>query len=252
MYAHNTASEGAGALATALGARRIRHTRSAFRGSANHTVINWGAHEVSEQISKCKILNLPGDIRISANKRTFFEAMSTDEPGPRTVPWTTDQKVVKDWLASGHTIAARTILNGSGGAGLSLFDATQTFVNAELYTQYVKKKEEYRIHVVGKKVISVQRKAKRKLEDGQAYTGDVRIRNLENGFVFVRENVTPQGDVLTQSLKVFDKIGLDFGAVDVIWNERSQQAYVLEVNTAPGLEGQTIEHYAHALGELVK
>jgi glutathione synthase/RimK-type ligase-like ATP-grasp enzyme len=41
-------------------------------------------------------------------------------------------------------------------------------------------------------------------------------------------------------------LGLDFGGVDVIWNERRQMAYVLEVNTACGLEGQTVNDYAEA------
>jgi D-alanine-D-alanine ligase-like ATP-grasp enzyme len=38
--------------------------------------------------------------------------------------------------------------------------------------------------------------------------------------------------------------GLDFGAVDVIWNAQKEKPYVLEINTAPGLEGQTIADYA--------
>jgi D-alanine-D-alanine ligase-like ATP-grasp enzyme len=42
---------------------------------------------------------------------------------------------------------------------------------------------------------------------------------------------------------------LDFGAVDVIWNEKQQRAYVLEVNTAPGLEGQTVDDYARGIKE---
>ena len=39
------------------------------------------------------------------------------------------------------------------------------------------------------------------------------------------------------------ELGLDFGAVDVIWNEHESKAYVLEINTAPGLEGSTVEDY---------
>jgi glutathione synthase/RimK-type ligase-like ATP-grasp enzyme len=38
-------------------------------------------------------------------------------------------------------------------------------------------------------------------------------------------------------------LGLDFGAVDIIQDDGGN-FYVLEVNTAPGLEGQTIKSYA--------
>jgi D-alanine-D-alanine ligase-like ATP-grasp enzyme len=44
---------------------------------------------------------------------------------------------------------------------------------------------------------------------------------------------------------------LDFGAIDIIYNESRDQAYVLEVNTAPGLTGQTIQSYADAFRHLV-
>jgi hypothetical protein len=39
---------------------------------------------------------------------------------------------------------------------------------------------------------------------------------------------------------------LDFGAVDLIWNENQNVVYVLEVNTAPGMEGTTLENYCDA------
>ena len=45
--------------------------------------------------------------------------------------------------------------------------------------------------------------------------------------------------------------GLDFGAVDVIWNSRRLEAYVLEINSAPGLQGQTVENYAAAFRRLL-
>ena len=38
-----------------------------------------------------------------------------------------------------------------------------------------------------------------------------------------------------EATKAVAALGLDFGAVDVIYNEKYGRAYVLEVNTAPGL-----------------
>ena len=94
-------------------------------------------------------------------------------------------------------------------------------------------------------VISQQRKARRRGEDA-----DPRIRNLANGYVFVRDGVNPPADVLEQAKAAVRAAHLTFGAVDIVWNEHYRQAYVLEINTAPGLEGQTIEDYANAFRRL--
>jgi D-alanine-D-alanine ligase-like ATP-grasp enzyme len=41
-------------------------------------------------------------------------------------------------------------------------------------------------------------------------------------------------------------VGLDFGAVDIIWNQTQDRCYVLEINTAPGLCNTTCQKYAEA------
>ncbi len=69
-------------------------------------------------------------------------------------------------------------------------------------------------------------------------------------FVFARGGVEAPEDVKTQAIEAIRALGLAFGAVDVIWNEKQQKAYVLEVNTAPGLCGQTLEDYANAMQNL--
>jgi len=51
------------------------------------------------------------------------------------------------------------------------------------------------------------------------------------------------------ALAAVSALGLDFGAVDIIYNEHENQYYVLEVNTAPGLEGTTVEKYAEAFAK---
>ena len=80
---------------------------------------------------------------------------------------------------------------------------------------------------------------------------DFQIRNAANGFVFARNAIDLPDDCAVQAKKALAMTGLDFGAVDVIYNERLEQSFVLEVNTAPGLEGTTVDDYVAALGELV-
>ncbi|MNN94301.1 hypothetical protein D3C81_2129010 [compost metagenome] len=81
-----------------------------------------------------------------------------------------------------------------------------------------------------------------------------KVRNLANGFIFARGedalgNVPK--DVLDQAVKAVASLGLDFGAADVIYNDRQKKAYVLEVNTAPGLSGSTLDGYTQRLKEMV-
>lgn len=52
--------------------------------------------------------------------------------------------------------------------------------------------------------------------------------------------------MLEQSKLAVKACGLDFGAVDIIWNNHYQKAYVLEINTAPGLEGSSVDNYRKA------
>ncbi len=69
------------------------------------------------------------------------------------------------------------------------------------------------------------------------------VRNHDNGWVFCRQDVHPPDEVINQSIEAVRALGLDFGATDVGWNEYYQKACVFEVNTAPGLEGTTLENY---------
>ena len=95
------------------------------------------------------------------------------------------------------------------------------------------------------KVVDTQKKARR--YDVADEDVDWQIRNYTNGFIYMRENFTWPKDVEKQALAAVKTLQLEWGAVDVIWNDHAQKAYVLEVNTAPGLEGQTLKIYANVL-----
>lgn len=245
LYAWNPNSEGAAELCMALGIRRIRHRSSNYVGSANKTVINWGSSALPAPVLSSRILNAPVIVAQMSNKLTFFEAMQ--ETDCRTPDWTASRAQAIAWSLEGATICVRAILNGHSGNGLSIYQADLVELpNAPLYTKYVKKKAEYRLHFVNGQVIDVQRKIKRPEFVG---TPNWHIRNHDNGFIFVRNGVREAlpVDVLTQAQHCIDNSrGLDFGAVDVIYNEQQDHAYVLEINSAPGLSGETVTNYANA------
>lgn len=251
MYCWNEGSEGGKALAGALGIKRLKHEGSKFKGGGHKTVINWGSSKLPDEVEKCRVLNQSSRISICTNKLWFFEYIDDynfndgGAPDVEIPEWTIDSEEVLGWVADGHVVCARTVLNGHSAQGLVLIEKPEDFVKAPLYTLYVPKKHEFRVHVVAGKVIDVQRKAKK----NDAEKVDWRIRNLANGFIYAREGFSVPDSVRSQALSAIAAVGLDFGAVDIIWNEKHDKAYVLEINTAPGLMGTTLELYAEAFKE---
>lgn len=242
-------SEGAKSLTTKLSEnlqkqiKQIRLENSKFKGNGK-LVLNWGNSEhVPPEVLKATIINHPDNVGIASNKLKCFKVLSDAEV---SVPdWTADPSVAKGWKAE---VCCRTKLTGNSGEGLFIVEPDEDLVLSPLYTKYVKKKYEYRIHVMNGKVIDTQRKARDKAVEMENV--DWRIRNHSNGFIFARnEDHDIPEDVTVQAVTAVNALGLDFGAVDVIWNEHYEKAYVLEVNTAPGLVGTTLENYANAIVE---
>lgn len=258
VYPYKTGSKSAKALSEAIGAKRIKHKNSKFKGSATKTVINWGSSDLPPEVMKCKVLNPPAKVALASNKRTFFNKLEEvneeirngahgDLAQPVSIPaHTTDKQVAGNWIATGSTVVCRTKLTGNSGDGIVIAETAEELVDAPLYTAYIPKKFEYRVHVVNGEVLHVQRKARNTdIPDDQI---NWKVRNHANGFIFaINEDHVPNPDVLQQGLNAVNALGLDFGAVDIIWNEKRKKAYVLEVNTACGLEGTTLEKYAEAL-----
>lgn len=241
IYPHNPNSEGAAELAAELGIRRIRQEGSTYVGRAGKTVINWGSSNLPAHVRGSRILNSPEAVATCSNKRTFFQTVRD----VRVPEFTTDQQTAMRWvLDEGAVVCARTVLQGHSAEGLIILERGVDFVAAPLYTKYVKKTEEWRIHVFEDRVIAKQKKLKRNDFDGEV---NWRIRNHDNGFIYAREVAEPHQDIVDQAVAAVACIpGLCFGAVDVIWNQQQGRAYVLEVNTAPGLSGQTVTDYADA------
>lgn len=251
LYAYQQSSKGCKALAEAMDIRRVKHNGSRVVGSRDLKLLNWGAGSLPEALTRngTQVFNTPDRINSVSNKRSAFRLLS----GACRMPeFTSELTVARGWASHGKMVVARTVLNGHSGAGIVLMDPDHPDtweVRADLYTKYVKKQDEYRIHICRGEIIDRQRKGLKEEFRGRA-DNNFYVRNLANGFVYVRNDIQIPADVGLQAVRAMVASGLDYGAVDVLWNRGEAQAYVLEINSAPGLTGTTVDNWARALGAL--
>lgn len=243
FVSYNNGSQSLKKLKNLLQFKLLKKTGSLYKMRNNHVTINWGRsipHEAMEKSS----LNTYESIANSSCKLKFFETMSQSNLTPRYAKSHAD---ALDLLKQCKTIVCRTVLNGHSGAGIVIASSPEEIVDAPLYVEYIPKKEEYRVHVFKGQVIHSSRKARKK--DVPDEEVNWQVRNHKNGFIFQHENFELPEECVVKAKEAVELCGLDFGAVDIIWNDKQQKAYVLEINTAPGLEGKTLEAYANAFKE---
>lgn len=240
MWCYNPYSESGKLLARELDVLRIKHEGSTFYGNDSHTVINWGSSSKTWGVKGfgMKILNNPNAVGQCTNKTRFFGLCEKYkyEGAPRIPPWSILPGVAKEWLQKGMCVFARQKVEGMGGDGIVIMEKPVDFAEAMLYTVYIPKKWEYRLYMVGEKVIDASWKGRLLAETPANW----KVRSRDNGFVHIPMKVEDvPDDVVLQAQKAMMITGLDYAGVDVIFGEKDKLAYVLEVNTAPWLSDET-------------
>ena len=232
-------SASAKALSRALGIKRLSLVRTKFNARLDDIIVNWGNTSWS---ARSVWLNHPYRV-VNARDKLMTLSILADNSVP-TVEWTPFESIALEWLETGHTVFTRRSTTGQGGSGILICEGTRAILpEAPLYTKLFKAKHEYRVHVVGDSV-HISKKRRR---DG---VPRALVRNHANGYVYCTENVSAPEPVVRVAIDAIRALGLHFGAVDVLCTDKGD-ARVLEVNTAPGLEGRTLEFYAGALAREV-
>lgn len=240
IYPYKMGSKSAKELRDSIGGKLIKHKNSKFNPKGK-TVINWGSSNMPQNIvDNAIIINHPDAVARAANKLDCFNVLLGDIPIPE---FTTSKEVAQQYIRDGHKVFCRTKLTGNSGAGIVIAETIEQLVDAPLYTVWNRIKNEYRIHVFRGEVIDRQRKARKKdVPDDQV---NWKIRNLDGGFIFARGDCNPEVGIEEASIRAVEALGLDFGAVDVVYT-KSGRVMVLEVNTACGLMNTTLENYTKA------
>ena len=238
-FKRNNISNGASELKNELSqrghdAKLIRITGSSFRQRPGDLIVNWGNAGDS---------GLNWNAGMASDKSRCLSMLAQNTIN--CPDFTGNMEEARAWLEEGSSVVCRTLTQASSGRGIVIADEESELVAAPLYTRYIKKRDEFRVHVFNGEVIDVQRKARRSsVEDDDV---NWRVRTSDNGFVFVRQDVELPEHVKDMCANAVQVCNLDFGAVDIVYNAHRDAYYVLEINTAPGLEGQTIINYADAI-----
>lgn len=247
---YNRHSASGKALINALNIRQIKVNRREYCD----ILINWGGSAdkwiLNVDVNQ-EVVNYGLCIQDVSNKLSFFQnATCGTVENLRSIPCAYSPEAACEFFQKEKDIVvARHVLNGHSGQGVELFKDSDSLMqgrHAALYTKYIPKKNEYRIHVFGNDVIHVQRKARKKdVPDDQV---NWQIRNHANGFIFAQENVDVPDDIKEDAISWVSHYGLHFGALDVI-HSTDGNWYLLEINTAPGIEGTTLTKYVNAFKE---
>lgn len=113
----------------------------------------------------------------------------------------------------------------------------------DFQTVYIPKAHEYRVWAYRKRIMAVYEKIRGEMQRGRrivrnSWRDPNLVWNRRNGynFIFMNPNETtiPEG-VKTLGANAVAALDMDFGAVDIITGTDGQH-YVLEVNSAPGVE----------------
>ena len=235
--------------------KRIKINSTRYRPKEEHLIINWGNSyhagwvPYDEYWDTFHLINWPLAVSIASNKLKTFRCL--ERIYPHIPDRCTTKEYAAEYIAEDKIVYCRTKLTGHSGDGIVIARTVEELVEAPLYTVGIPIRGEYRVHVLGDKVIDVTKKRRRTTEQEEGTVNEL-VRNLAGGWVFCHNNITCPDGLHDLAIKAIDTLGLDFGAVDIIEESHTGMLYVLEVNTAPGLSSPTtLNAYVNAIKERI-
>lgn len=233
--------------------------------------INWGLTDLGvSNIPNTPILNHPLHIRRSSNKIETLRLLSANNiPSPI---FFLSYREAYNYLEANpkEKIVCRTLINSTNGNGIVIAKTLEELVDCRLYTVYFPKKWEIRVHVASfpslstkdtnvafGEVIHISQKRRLSSEElesrGLLSERSKYIRNLSNGYIYSDRLDSLLSPELLEAigmhcLETFRVLELNFGAVDVLIS-KNMEYVILEVNSAPGLQGRTLEIYSSVFRE---
>ncbi len=211
-------------------------TRPPREGVRLDTLIRWGSVEKLPK-NPVKVLNSMKSIIAASNKLEALKLLEAERINvPRTIPLGEVQDADLPVLGRKiHHVGANDIM-----LILQRNDiAAAQRAGCTYATKYIPTKAEYRVHVFDGRVI----KTSQKILTQPELATQPWIRNLDAGYTFRASETVLPVQTKTKAAYAVGVLGLTFGAVDLIIGDDGNY-YILEVNTAPGLQTDTsVEAY---------
>lgn len=216
---------------------------------AKSLCINWGTSAI--------LVGLNSKAPFFSNKLNFFKHAYANSLTAYVPKYFTNKPAAAEFLENypKNALVGRSILNGSSGNGIVLLDkdTIHNYPELPLYTVYIPKLSEYRVHFFkSPNSIKFWNQKKKALKAYPETPDRYKIRNMNRGWVFSSQNFVMEDYVTSVAKKFADKLPLDFGALDIIYNEKEHSAYALEVNTAPGLSEMTASWYSQNIKNYIE
>lgn len=231
-------------LKNALGGKRIKLEGSTYTQKADHVIINWGSSKCPYDGTGAKVINKPVNVSMAVNKSLCFDMLRNE--GIPTPKITRSKKIADLWVKLGHSVVGRETLTGNNGQGI-FFLENEPEKEGKLYSQYIDGGIEYRVNVYKDKLISIREKKRDK------NVPESKIKSGLNGYFFV-DTSNDMSDWVKNRLTALGRrslkaLGLDFGGLDVIYLPKTDELFVLEVNSAPELRGDAVTRLAYYIKE---
>jgi len=185
-------------------------------------------------------INEPSAIALASNKFLSLEILNENDI---TVP--------KVYLANKidemeYPVLARKNYHKQGNDILYCNNREEAFnallSSRDYFVEFIEAEMEYRLHCIDNQIVKIFRKVKR-----EPVTNDY-IRCARHGWGFYKISVGQDWlrPMINKALKSVELLGLYFGAVDII-HSVDHRFVVLEVNSAPALNNETLILYANKL-----
>ena len=193
-------------------------------------------------------------VRLRPSKRTFnrrwalgryenrLQQMELLRLGGVTVPefWATRPEIVDGGLL-GRSFGSpgRQTTRGRGITPYLDGAVPPSSARHDMYVEFIPKDRQFRVHV-----INGATRTRELVLNESGPTPTLAIWNYSNGTYRIPADIPSR--IVPAALQAVGALRLDFGAVDLITH--GHVAYVLEVNTAPGLGDPTLEWYGEQFG----
>lgn len=172
----------------------------------------------------------------------FDQLRRFKEHGIACPDFTIDLKVAREWVAAGHNVFGRNKTHEKGHDIVG--QGSLAWAGKEFWSKVIPVKEEYRVHIFDGEHIQQALKC----FDPKAVkkrTDDLPICNTETGYRY-NHSFKPPDSAVRLAKRAVQLLGYLWGAVDFL-EDGGGNCYVLEVNTAPGMDDTTASAYASAI-----